>query len=256
MDLENILVDFYQSLFTNDQLDMQVQFKIIGELEFLLTDLEREVCEGPFTLDALYTALKGLQTGKAPGSDGLSTEFYFCFWNDLGDSLLSVLNESFDASSLADSQYEGLLRLIHKKDYERLPKNWRPISLLNTDYKLASKIITERLKKVMGSIVHQDQTCRVVGRSIFSNLNVVRDVLDMIDKTNEPAILIFLHQEKAFDRVDHDFMLHVLHKFGFGPFFCCWVETFYARAFSCILVNVALSSPVYLRRGFVYVFLV
>ena len=61
-------MDFYQSLFTNDQLDMQVQFKIIGELEFLLTDLEREVCEGPFTLDALYTALKGLQTGKAPGS--------------------------------------------------------------------------------------------------------------------------------------------------------------------------------------------
>ena len=57
-------------------------------------------------------------------------------------SLLSVLNESFHGGSLAESQYEGLLRLIHKKDDRHLPKNWRQISLLNFDYKLASKIIT------------------------------------------------------------------------------------------------------------------
>ena len=140
----------------------------------------------------LYAALMGLHTGKAPGSDGFSTEFYLCFWSDHGESLLSVLNEWFDASLLADSQYEGLLRLIHKKDDKRLPKNWHPISLLNTDYKLASKIITERLKKVMSSIVHQDQTCDVEGHSVFSNLHLVRDVLDMIHKTNEPAILVSL----------------------------------------------------------------
>ena len=120
-----------------------------------------------FTKDELLATLKGLRTGKPPGSDDLSTEFYLCFWDDLGDSLLSVLNESFHASSLADSQYEGLLRLIHKKDGKRLPKNWRPISLLNTDYKLVSKVITERLKKVMASIVHQDKTCGAVGRYIF-----------------------------------------------------------------------------------------
>ena len=69
-----------------------------------------------------------------------------------------------------DSQRQGLLRLLYKKDDRRLVKNWRPISLLNTDYKLASKVITERLKRVMQSIVHKDQTCGVVGRSIFSNL--------------------------------------------------------------------------------------
>ena len=126
---------------------------------------------------------KGLQTGKTPGSDGLSTEFYLCFWDDLGELLLSVLNESFHAGSLAKSQYEGLLRLIYKKDERRLLKNWRPISLLNADYKLASKIIMERLKKVMSSIVHQDQSCGVLGHTVFSNLHLVRDVLDFIDKT-------------------------------------------------------------------------
>ena len=248
-DLENILTKFYQTLFTKDSLDMQIQTSIIDALDFSLTDHERELCEGLFTLEELLTALKGLQTGKTPGSDGLSTEFFLHFWDDLGEPLLSVLNESFHADSLAKSQYEGLLRLIHKKDDRRLPKNWRPISLLNTDYKLASKIITERLKKVMGSIVHPDQTCGVLGRSIFSNLHLIRDSLDFIDRTNEPAILLSLDQEKAFDRVDHDFMLRVLRKFGFGPSFCHWVEIFYAHAFSRILVNGSLSCPVYLHRG-------
>ena len=248
-DLENILVRFYQALFSKDVLDMQIQTEIIDDLELSLTDYEREMCEGIFTIDELHAALKGLQTGKTPGSDGLSTEFYLAFWDDLGDSLLSVLNEGFEAGSLASSQYEGLLRLIYKKDDRRLPKNWRPISLLNTDYKLASKVITERLKKVMSSIVHQDQTCGVVGRSIFSNLHLIRDALDMINKTNEPAILVSLDQEKAFDRVDHDFMLRVLVKFGFGPNFCRWVKIFYANAFSRILINGALSCPVYLQRG-------
>ena len=101
----------------------------------------------------------------------------------------------------------------------------------------------------MASIVHQDQTCGVLGRSIFSNLHLVRDVLDYIDKTNEPAILVTLDQEKAFDRVDHEFMLRVLQKFGFGPSFCRWVGIFYARAFSRILINGSLSRPVYLYRG-------
>ena len=141
-----------------------------------------------------------------------------------------------------------LTRLVYKKD-RCCPKNWRPISLLNTDSKLASKIITERLKKVMSSIVHQDQTCGVVGCTIFSNLHLVRDALDMIDKTNEPAILVSLDQEKAFDRVDHEFMLRVLRKFGFGPSFCHWVEIFYAKAFSRIFIHGQLSRPVFLQRG-------
>ena len=112
------------------------------------------MCEGLFTLGELLAALKGLETGKTPVSDGLSTEFYLYFWEDLGDSLLSVLNESFHTDSLDKSQYEGFLPLVHKKDDRRLPKHLRPISPLNADYKLASKIITERLKKVMSSIVH------------------------------------------------------------------------------------------------------
>ena len=79
-DLENILVRFYQALFSKDVLDMQIQTEIIDDFELSLTDYEREMCEGIFTIDELRAALKGLQTGKTPGSDGLSTELYLAFW--------------------------------------------------------------------------------------------------------------------------------------------------------------------------------
>ena len=69
---------------------MQIQTELIDALELSLTDQEHEMCEGLFTQDELFTALKGLQTGKTPGFDGLSTDFYLCSWDDLGDSLLSV----------------------------------------------------------------------------------------------------------------------------------------------------------------------
>ena len=228
---------------------MQVQTELIDSLEFSLTDIERAGCEGLFTKDELFSALKGLQTGKTPGSDGLPTEFYLVFWDDLGDFLVLVLNERYRLGVLTYSQRQSLLRLLYKKDDKRLPKNWRPISLLNTDYKLASKVITERLKPVMSSIVHRDQTCGVVGRSIFSNLQLIRDILDMIDKTDEPGILVTLDQEKAFDRVDHEFLMRTLAKFGFGPSFCRWVSIFYNDVFSRIICNGDLSVPVFLGRS-------
>ena len=248
-DIELVLVHFYKALFSKDSLNMQIQTQIIDDLDLSLSDLEREQCEGLFTKDELSAALKGLQTGKSPGSDGLPVEFYSAFWDLLCDPLLSVLNDCFRVGSPCASQREALLRLIYKKDDKRLAKNWRPISLLNCDYKLASKIITDRLKQVMPSIVHPDQTCSVINRSIFSNLHLIRDTLDMINKTDETGILVTLDQMKAFDRVDHDFLMRVLSKFGFGPSFCRWVSIFYSNVFSRIICNGKLSTPVFLGRG-------
>ena len=250
MDIENILTTFYKDLFTKDPtIDIQIQTGIIDDFELSLTDHDRDSCEGILTTNELFIALKGLQTGKAPSSDGLPTEFYLAFWDDISDSLCLVLNERFCLGILTDSQRESLLCLIHKKDEQRLPKNWQPISLLNMDYKLSSKVITECLKAVIASIVHPDQTCGVPGRSIFSNLQLVRDLLDMTNKTDETGILVPLDQEKAFDRVDHEFLMRTLAKLGFRPVFCQWVSLFYNNVFSRIISNGKLSDPVFLGRG-------
>ena len=121
----------------------------------------------------------------------------------MGPLLLHVANECFRDGDLCDSMKGSVTRLIFKKRGDRKSlKNWRPISLLNVDYKIISKVITSRLASVIEFIVHSDQTCSVPGRSIFSNVTLLRDIMDFIQQTDECAILVSLDQEKAFDRVN------------------------------------------------------
>ena len=102
-------------------------------------------------------------------------------------------------------------RLIFKnRGVRKCLKNWRPISFLNLDYKIFSKVITSRLSKVLSFIIHPDQTCSIPGRSIFSNVTLLRDTLDYIERTNETAILVSLDQVKALDRVNRGFFFFCL----------------------------------------------
>ena len=103
--------------------------------------------------------------------------------------------------------------------------------------------------KVLEFIVSPDQTCTVPGRKISSNLHALRDILDYIDRTNEAGILLSLDQEKAFDRVNRNFLLNLLERFGFGPSFTRWISTLYNGANMQIIVNGFLTDPVPLARG-------
>ena len=139
--------------------------------------------------------------------------------------------------------------LVHKKDDKRCLKNWRPIFLLNVHYQISSKAISLRLSKVLDSVIDPDQTCSVPGRSIVSNLQLIRDTLDCIDRTAETGILASLNQEKAFNRVNRSFLLTFLHHLGFGPSFSNCIRTLYSGANVRVIVNSFLSNKTPIERG-------
>ena len=167
-----------------------------------LSENDRLICEGFVLLQELTQALQLANRNKTPGPDGLTVEFFLAFWSSLGPLLVEVFKESFCAGELCDSMKSCVTRLVHKKDDKRDLKNWRPISLLNIDYKIGSKALALRLSKVLNSITDPDQTCSDQGRSIFSNLALLRDILSYIERSGEKGILISFDQEKAFDRVN------------------------------------------------------
>ena len=140
-------------------------------------------------------------------------------------------------------------RLVFKKGDRKSLKNLRLISLLNIDYKICSKALSLRMSSVLEKIVTPDQTCSVPGRSIVSNRVILRDMLDYIECTNEPGILISLDQEKAFDRVDRSFLMNLLQHLGFGPCFCKWISKLYRGANMQIMVNGWLSEKIELQHG-------
>ena len=129
------------------------------------------------------------------------------------------------------------------------PRNWRPITLLNVDYKLASRVIAGRLLKVIHSVVDKDQTCGVPGRFVGENVALLRDVVEYASSSGTPIAILSLDQEKAFDRVDWSFMRSTLSAMGFGPSFIAWVDLFYFRVQSAVNVNGYLSSFFTLSRG-------
>ena len=252
--LEELLTvheQFYTLLYSEEPIDSEVQNFLFSQVTSRLSQPESDSCEGPLSLEELTEALRISNKNKTPGPDELTTEFYGSFWDFLGPLLVDFFNECFANGELCQSMKASLTRLVFKRDDRRCLKNWarRPISLLNSDYKIGSKAFSLRLSKVLGSIINTDQTCSVLHRSIFSNLTLLRDILHFIDWSGETGILISLDQEKAFDRVDRNFLMNLLNLFGFGPSFRNWIFTLYNDAYMQIIVNDFLTSPVKLSRG-------
>ena len=135
-------------------------------------------CEGLLTLGECHSALLDMARRKAPGSDGLPMEFYIRFWEVLGQDLVDVLNTCYASGSLSLSQRRGIISLVFKRGDRLDARNWRPITLLNVDYKLASRVLAGRLLKVIHVVVSKDQTCGVPGRFIGENVALLRDIAD------------------------------------------------------------------------------
>ena len=113
-----------------------------------LDNEQKERCEGLLTDSECRYALKGFQKNKSPGTDGLTAEFYSFFGDHLSSTIINSFNYSFVKGELSISQRQGIIRLIPKKNKNlSLLKNWRPISLLNVDYKIATKALALRLRK-------------------------------------------------------------------------------------------------------------
>ncbi len=100
----------------------------------------------------------------------------------------------------------AVITLLPKKGDLRNIKNWRPVSLLCSDFKIISKALAIRLKEAIGWVIHVNQTYCVPNRSIFDNIYLIRDILDISRSLGLNIGLISLDQEKAFDRVEHNYL--------------------------------------------------
>ncbi|CAM2097350.1 unnamed protein product [Caretta caretta] len=190
-----------------------------------------------------------MPTNKSPGMDGLTVEFYRMFWDILGPDLVTVWAESLQSRVLPLSCRRAMLTLLPKKGDLRDLRNWHPVSLLGTDYKVMAKAISLRLGSVVADVVHPDQTYTIPGCSIFDNLYLVQDLLELGCRDGLSFTLLSLDQEKAFHRVDHGYLLNTLQAFGFGTQFVGFLQVLYTSAECLVRLNWTLTEPVIFGRG-------
>ena len=146
--------DFYKNLYSVKPIDNETKTK--AEATFndetlpKISEEDRHMCENYITLKELGEALKGLNNGKSPGSDGFTADFYKFFWATLRQPILDSITYALERGQLSIDQKRDIINLIPKKDKDpRVLKNWRPICLLNTDYKIITKLLANRIKKVL-----------------------------------------------------------------------------------------------------------
>lgn len=248
-DMLEMAAGFYDSLFCARQGGQSRARPFLDSLDRRLTREEAASLEDDLSLSELEEAMRSLKVGKSPGGDGLPVEWYRTFWQLVGPDLLAVLGEVQGRGLLTDTMRVGHISLLFKKGGKEDLRNWRPLTLLTVDYKILTKALTLRMKRVLGSVISPDQTCGIPGRSCFFNLALVRDVVEWAQQRGVPLALLSLDQEKAFDRVDHSFLMASLDRMGFGPVFCGWVEILYRDVVSKVGVNGFYSAPVWQRRG-------
>jgi exonuclease III len=216
-----------------------------------ISQAQKENLEADLSLRELDNAIEDMNPRTAGGPDGIGTAVLKKFWKVLRVPLYRYSSEMMTKGKLTDSFLVSSIKLIPKKGDTTKIKNWRPISLLNCIYKVVSKAVNNRLKKISDTILSRAQKGFANNRYIQECLININETISFCNRTNQPGMLVAIDQAKAFDTVNQDFVKEVYKFFGFGSRFMKMLEITTTGRKACILFDDNTSSePVNLGTGF------
>ena len=251
-DISSETVRFYQRLFSSRNPNVEnIKIYLNGAS---LDKIPENLCNNindKLQIWELDGALKNFKNNKSPGMDGLSAEFYKKFWDILKPTLFKVYEEAVETGRLTPTQKTGVITLLPKPDKDHtLLKNWRPITLLNIDYKIFTHVIKNRLKVTIPYLINSAQTGYQKGKSTNDNLILMYLVLEYFERNPEKeGYLMQIDFEKAFDSVEHAFLYETLRIMGIGEYLIRLIKVAFTECMSMVLINGHLSKYVYLGRG-------
>ena len=205
---------FYDELYREDK---EVNFDLVNTTEINVPEQIREDQDMQITMTDCEDAIKKMKNNKTPGQDGIPVDFYKVFWNQLKDPFYAMVQEVFIRKELHSSARQGILNLIPKANKDsRFIKNLRPITLLNTDYKIIEKVIAEKMVPALEHIIHQDQRGFMKERRISVNIRKMLDIIHHAEQEDLESIVLSLDFVKCFDRCSFSILHGSLNFFGFG----------------------------------------
>nr|GEX99873.1 RNA-directed DNA polymerase, eukaryota [Tanacetum cinerariifolium] len=210
-------------------IDMTYPISISGEQR---DELEREV-----TIEEIKMAVWNCGTDKSSGPNGFTFDFYRQFWSTIDKDVYAAVNHFFINGDIPAGCYSSFIALIPKVLNANLVKDFRPISLIGSIYKIIAKILTNRLINILGDIVSKVQSAFVAGRQILDGPFILNEVLHWCSKKKHKSLIFKVDFEKAYDSVRWDFLDDVLKKFGFGNKWCNWIQCCLKFSRGSILVN-------------------
>lgn len=206
--------NYYDKLFSAEGVIEEDKADLLKQIKTTAGDIEKKECDEQINEEEIKRAINELNKNKSPGIDGLGNEFYIVFKDILTGILKEVYEEIFKEGELNVRMGMWLIELIYKRKGEKTDlKNYRPITMLNTDLKILSKVLANRLKEIMPSIIKTNQVYGVKGRDLADTTISIKDTIRYMNEKKKRGFLISLDFEKAFDRVEHSFFIWYFTEF-------------------------------------------
>ena len=264
--MANMARDYHndlQSAGLDSIIENQETQDVLANLEPRLSSAEKQGLSHYIKYHEVQQTIKDLPNGKAAGIDGIPHEF----WKTLADRHVNRTKAnipSFDIVKCLTTVYndiekygvspttnfaKGWMCPIYKKGDTAEICNYRPITVLNTDYKIMTRILTTRLSVVAPKLVHCDQAGFMKGRRIEDQTELAKLMLNKCEVDEENGVIVCLDQEKAYDKIRHEFIWESLEKYQLPEHFIKTVRTLYTGAETVVIINGVISSPYRVTRG-------
>ena len=198
-EIQRIMRDYYKQLYASKMDNLEEMEKFLEKHNLMrLNQKEIENIKRPITSTEIETVIKNLLTNKSPGPDGFKGDFCQTFREELTPTLLKLFQNITEVGTLPNSFYKATIILIPKPDKDTTKKvNYRPISLMNIDAKILSKILPNRIQQHIKRIIHHDQVGFIPGMQGFFNIRKSINVIHHINKLkNENHMTISIVAEK------------------------------------------------------------
>jgi uncharacterized protein YcgL (UPF0745 family) len=239
----------YKEIFSDQYTNPIDQSSKLYENLPTLSPTDKLSCEKPISKQEIYDSIQDAQPNRAPGYDGLPIEFYSFFWEKI-KSIMEKLFQNFQQTNkLPQSMKKVIIAPIPKKGNRMTLGSWRPIALMNSDYKVLSRIFSKRISQVVTQLLESDQSYCVPGRTIHNNIHIIRNLIKDSNKTNSPLAILALDQASAFNKISHKYLSHLLQIYGFGPQLCQAVSALVQNCQGHIKIGSSLLRPFIFQTG-------
>ncbi|KAJ0683719.1 putative RNA-directed DNA polymerase [Helianthus annuus] len=195
-----------------------------------------------FSKQEIKDAVFGCGSNKAPGPDGFNFRFVKRFWNFFEEDFYNILGEFHETGIINTGCGSSFITLIPKVKTPLGLRDYRPITLIGMISKVITKILANRVKKVLGQVISEAQSAFLSDRFILDGPLMVNEILDLLKKRSRKPFMLKIDFEKAYDNVNWNFLISILTQMGFPPRWCDWIKGVYHSSRAAVLVN---GSPTF-----------